>query len=116
MKRLSQVTYKPASKPAVTESIWIQNFPENCVDDYILLELFLDKVTGKPVTTVNKDGIKQYQVSLANSAYAYISITAMSALKKLALAKKIHDKVWVKLVLTPMVPTLQDFDEAPVYK
>ena len=116
MKRLSQVTYKPANKPTVTESIWIQEFPTDCVDDYILLELFLDKDTGKPVTTVNKDGIKQYQVSLANSAYAYVSVTAMTALKKLGLAKQIGDKVWVKLVLTAMIPTLEDFESAPVYK
>jgi len=117
MKRLSQVTFKPsATKPVVTESIWIQNFPTAHQGTSILMQLFLDK-DGKPVINTNKDNVKQYQVSIfGTESYAYIPMTAMKALKSLGLAKSVNDQVWVQLPLVSMVPSMADFNNAPVYK
>ena len=119
MKRLSQVSYLPTktAKQAVTESIWIQNFPTNHQGNSILMQLFLDKEDKKPVINTNKDGVKQYQVSIyGTECYAYIPINAMKALKALELAKTIGEQVWVKLPLVSMVPTMDDFNNAPAYK
>ena len=119
MKRLSQITYKPAaSKPAVTESIWIQNFPANHTDSSILMQLFLDKNSNKPVVNTNRDGIKQYQVSVyGTEAYAYIPVNAMKALKVMGLARTMpNGQVWVQLPLVSMVPSMDDFNSAPAYK
>ncbi len=117
MKRLSQVTFKPsATKPVITESIWIQNFPTSHTGTSILMQLFIGK-DNKPVINTNKDGVKQYQVSIyGTDAYAYVPVNAMKALKALSLAKTINDKVWVNLPLVSTVPSMADFNSAPAYK
>ncbi len=117
-KRKASVKYtKGAKKTPVVEDIWIQNFPVGYQGNSILMQLFLDKETGKPVITHNQDGVKQYQVSLYGTpTYAYVTITAMTALKALGNAKLIDEQVWVKLDVTSMVPSMADFNNAKAYK
>jgi len=116
MKRLSQVTFKQASK-LVTESIWIQNFPASHTDTSILMQLFIDKDSGNPVINTNQNGTKQYQVSIyGTETYAYVPVSAMKALKALGLARTIAERVWVQLPLVSMIPSIAEFNSAPVYK
>lgn len=118
IKKLAQVSYKPsATKPVVTEDIWIQNFPTDHKGNHILMQLFMDTETNKPVTTKNQDGKQQYQVNIyGTETYAYVPVTAMKALKALGLAKDIDGKIWVQLTTVSMVPTMAQFNSAPAYK
>ena len=113
MKRLSSISYKANGK-VHTESIWIQR--AEATDTVLVLQLFIDKETNKPVITESQDGVKQYQVSEfgENGRYAYISINAMKALLANGQVREINGSKWVALTLTPLSPTMEQFDKAPV--
>ena len=115
MKRKQTLNFKQ-SGVSVTEVIWVQNCtPE---DSDIILQLFVDKESGKPVMSTNRDEVQCYQVSEYgdNGRFAYISVSAMKVLIKMGRVRETDSGIYVHLTLGSLVPSLSEFSSAKQVK
>jgi hypothetical protein len=110
MRKSSTIKYMVNKKP-VSSVVWLQDVTEEAdATGAVVLQVYVD-VTGKPVTTVNNDGIEQVTANIYQSTYAYIDMNTYSALQKLGLVKTApNGKVYVKLVFDVLNPTVDEFD------
>ena len=111
MKRKQTLNFKQAGV-SVTETIWVQNCtPE---DSDIILQLFVDKESGKPVMSTNRDEVQCYQISEYgdNGRFAYISVSAMKVLIKMGRVRETGSGIYVHMTLGSLVPSLSEFSSA----
>ena len=115
MKRKQTLNYK-VNGTTVNESIWVQNCTAE--DSELILQLFKDKESGKPVMTMNREEVQCYQVSEfgEHGRFAYVSINAMKVLLKMGRVRETDSGVYVHLTLGSLVPTLAEFSSAKLVR
>jgi len=115
MKRKQTLNFKQSGQ-SVTETIWVQNCtPE---DSDLILQLFVDKESGKPVMSTDRNEIQNYQVSEygENGRFAYVSVSAMKVLIKMGRVRETDSGIYIHLTLSALTPSLEEFANAKVVK
>jgi len=124
MKRVSTIRYRVKDTGKVVSiQTWVQNIEKEDTQrtmgrEFVVLRLLRDD-NGELVSSVSRDGVKTVLASSPEfgGAYAYIPVAALKVLADTGNVKRNDRGEWVRLILDPMSPTLEDFDKMePVSK
>ena len=115
MKRKQTLNFKQ-NGVQVSETIWVQNCTPEDTD--LILQLFVDKESQKPVMSVNRDEVSCYQISEfgENGRFAYVSVSAMKVLIKMGRVRETDSGIYIHLTLGSLVPSLSEFASAKLVK